>query len=237
MGFIKGVGIGALAMYFLDPDRGPRRRAKVRDQWNHMTNMKRNTFDVMKRDFTNRARGLMHEAQARFKAEHPSDDIVIERIRSTMGHTVSHPGALRINANNGRVTLQGDILASEVEDLIHCVRSVRGVTGVDNQLDVHRSAEGVSSLQGGASRPEADRMTPAAAMVVGTAGLLLTLYGLGRRGIVGTTLGFVGTTLLAKSFGDTEHRFEPVHREPMQQPKRSSNGSHREEATVGEEQF
>jgi hypothetical protein len=65
--FLEGIGIGALAMYFADPDRGARRRAMVRDQAVHQVSSKRDALNVMTRDFANRARGIQSEFSNRFE--------------------------------------------------------------------------------------------------------------------------------------------------------------------------
>lgn len=42
----------------------------------------------------------------------------------------------------------GPALAAEADELLRAVSSVRGVAGVDNQLEIHERAGGVSSLRG-----------------------------------------------------------------------------------------
>jgi osmotically-inducible protein OsmY len=69
-------------------------------------------------------------------------------VRAAIGHRVSHPGAIQVDAHNGTVVLSGPILAREVDDLIGAVESVRGVASVEGHLDIHDSAESISALQG-----------------------------------------------------------------------------------------
>jgi uncharacterized membrane protein len=43
----------------------------------------------------------------------------------------------------------------------------------------------------------------------------LTLYGMARRGPMGTIVGGIGTSLIAKAFADTDNRQTRVTRQPM----------------------
>lgn len=61
--FLGGLGLGALFMYLTDPDSGRRRRALIRDQYDHATRMVRDGAEGMVRDATNRASGLLTRAR------------------------------------------------------------------------------------------------------------------------------------------------------------------------------
>jgi len=207
---IGGLGAGALAMYFYDPQKGRRRRNEVRDKFNAVLNAKLEAKEVMLRDASNRVRGIAATARARFKKTSPEDSQLVARIRSEMGHIISHPGPIEVQASKGRVRLNGPILAAEVDDLIGCVWQIPGVESIEHQLQVHETAEGISALQGSCERPDQrpdlfrENWAPATSLAVGIAGGMLAVYGLARRGVVGTTLGAVGMGLLAKSLRDTE---------------------------------
>ena len=56
--FLAGVGTGAALMYFLDPDRGGRRRALVRDKAVGLTNDAREAISATSADLSNRAYGV-----------------------------------------------------------------------------------------------------------------------------------------------------------------------------------
>jgi hypothetical protein len=150
--FLTGASLGAGFMYFLDPNVGNRRRALVRDQVNHFINQAGDAIDVTVRDFQNRMTGIMAEARAcaaDYSGEQPSDEVLAARVRSKLGRHVSHPSAIEVAARDGVVTLSGPILSREVPNLIRAVESVRGVQGVENQLDEHQTAGNISALQGG----------------------------------------------------------------------------------------
>ncbi|TFW05385.1 YtxH domain-containing protein [Oxalobacteraceae bacterium OM1] len=56
-----GFALGALAMYMLDPDRGTRRRALVRDKLTSAASSARDTLDSQSKQLADRARGLSAE--------------------------------------------------------------------------------------------------------------------------------------------------------------------------------
>ena len=145
---LGGAALGAGVMYMLDPDRGTRRRALCRDQLMSAGNKTGMYAGKLSRDLRNRAQGLVAETRARFRHEEVSDDVLVSRVKAELGRHAVHHRALEITAKDGRVTLRGPALSAEADELISAVSSVRGVAGVDNQLEIHEQAGGVSSLQG-----------------------------------------------------------------------------------------
>jgi uncharacterized membrane protein len=193
--FLGGIGLGAGLMYIFDPDRGRRRRATARDAARHIVNAIDDAVGKTSRDLSNRAQGLVAELDSIFRCEEADDDVVAERIRSKFGRTVSHPHAIHVDVNQGRVTLSGQILASEVDQLLNRVWSVRGVTGVENRLEAHGQPGDVSSLQGGIPRrgetPELmqSNWSPAIRFLAGIGGGALTLYGARRKDFFSAAVG------------------------------------------------
>lgn len=60
---LAALGIGALAMYFLDPVSGPRRRALLRDKMTHYRREATQYAESTAKDLRNRAQGLVAETQ------------------------------------------------------------------------------------------------------------------------------------------------------------------------------
>jgi osmotically-inducible protein OsmY len=145
---LGGLGLGAALMYVLDPQRGKRRRALVRDKAVHAAHKTSDTLEARSRNFRNRARGVAAEVKAMTGGEEVSDAVLEERVRAEIGRAVSNPGAIEVSAIRGSVMLSGAALANELDELLSTVRSVRGVDDVENQLRVYETPGDVPSLQG-----------------------------------------------------------------------------------------
>jgi CBS domain-containing protein len=72
--FLAGLGSGAALMYFLDPERGRRRRALVSDQVTSLANDAQDMIGKTQRDLTNRAQGLWHETKKAVIGDAKSSD-------------------------------------------------------------------------------------------------------------------------------------------------------------------
>lgn len=210
--FLGGAAIGALAMYMLDPDRGRSRRALVKDKTVRLMHVKREAFGKMARDIKNHTQGLMHDAQAIFKGDDAEDEVVAERVRSKIGRSIRHPGAVEVEISGGTAHLRGLALASEIQDLIRCVEHVRGVNRVVNEVEVHSSPDGISALQGNGKAGRhgldvfSEHWKPRTSLVMGVAGGALAFYGAARKDRTGAALGAVGLSLLVRSFQEMEGR-------------------------------
>src|SRR5262249_19535958 len=145
--FLLGAAAAAGLMYLCDPKEGNRRRALLRDKLTHLSRVAGQKREGAAQDIGNRLHGLVAEARGRLRNEQGSDDILIERVRSHMGHVVSHPSAISVSAQDGRVTLSGAVLAVEAKRLLTSTASVRGVKGVKDQLQMHERAESIPGLQ------------------------------------------------------------------------------------------
>ena len=208
-GLLLGAGLGAAAMFLLDPARGRRRRALVRDKLALMTRKTGDCIEVTTRDVTNRTRGLISELKSRLSSEQPDDAVLVDRVRSKLGRVVSHPAAINVTAQNGIVTLGGPVLAAEVPHLLSCAKWTAGVQEVINNLDVHEEAENHPALQGGRERTGGrfallqENWSPTARLLAGTAGASLAVYGAVRRNALGAGLGTAGLLLMTRGITNT----------------------------------
>jgi osmotically-inducible protein OsmY len=150
--FIGGILAGIGLAYLLDPDRGARRRALVRDKAASAGRRLADELDATTRDLRNRAKGRAAELGAKFKRQKVDDETLHERVRSAIGRVLSHPGGVDVDVLEGRVTLRGPVLADERDELITTVRGVRGVADVIDQTTAHSAANGVPALQGEGTR-------------------------------------------------------------------------------------
>ena len=199
---VGGAALGAAAMFMLDPDKGKRRRALARDKATSVVADTRDLFGVARRDAAHRFDGLRARARRLFTDNPVPDDLqLIERVRARMGRLVSHPHAIQVGAYRGRVTLSGPVLEYEVRRLLDAVRSIWGVSEVENRLVVYDSPESISSLQGGTEAREEESLhphehwPPAVRVAALAGGTLLSLYGMRERSPAGWLLLGAGLAL------------------------------------------
>src|SRR5215207_10566308 len=172
---LAAVGLGATAMYFLDPQRGRRRRHVMSDKFVHAAKEARGAVGSTSRDLQNRAEGLAAVAR-RLRRDRTDDEVLVERVRAALGRSVSHPGAIDVSAAQGRVTLRGQVLAGEADDLVASVARVRGTRDVVDDLERHELAGDVPALQGEGHLAESkfelmqENWTPAARLLAGVTG-------------------------------------------------------------------
>jgi hypothetical protein len=153
---LTGLSLGAGLMYFLDPDRGGRRRALVRDKLARARRVGGDAVGAASRDFAHRATGAAARLRGVLQRETVVDDsVLVERVRATLGRVVSHPHAIRVEASGDNVTLRGPVLRAEVEPLLKAVRRVPGVRQVISELEEHEQPGNIPALQGGSARPGA----------------------------------------------------------------------------------
>ncbi|HYZ90259.1 MAG TPA: BON domain-containing protein [Myxococcales bacterium] len=202
---LGGFVLGATVARLLDPRSGARRRAQVLQKGVHTTHEAADFTGKSLRDLRNRSRGIWH---AIFGPRGPVDDaVLVERVRSKLGRVSSHPGAIEVSVSDGCVELRGPVLAVEHRQVIDAVACVRGVSRVDDDLQLHQQPD-VPALQGGAARPIPrlkllqENWAPGMRLVVGSAGAALIAWGAARRGIFGVSTGGIGALLLARSIAN-----------------------------------
>jgi len=202
---IAGAGIGAGCMFLMDPDRGRARRALLRDKTGSAYGEVRASVDSAQADLANRAKGLVAKAKSLVQHEPVEDDQLVARVRAKVGRLVSHPHAIDVTAQHGRITVSGDVLEQEAEGLLSGVGAIRGVSAVCDHLLRHRDAASVASLQGGREQPAERQQVwrhdwpPALRVLAGVAGGALGAYGLFNcnRAVKAVALPF-GVGLLAR---------------------------------------
>ena len=66
LAIMSGLGVGAALMYLFDPEEGNRRRAVLRDKAMSVSNKAQDALGGRAQDFSNRAKGMLHEAKSTF---------------------------------------------------------------------------------------------------------------------------------------------------------------------------
>lgn len=202
---------GAALMYLLDPSRGRTRRAKLRDKATSAYSDTAHFADKVQRDLQNRAKGTVASMRSRMSHEDEISDQKLEaRVRTNLGRITSHPHAIHVTAQHGRITLDGSILAQELSRVMSAARSVRGVTEVESRLHVYEEPAGVPELQGGVERRGQrsefmqSNWSPAARLMAGAVGGGMVLYGMRSKGRVAKAAAAVGAGLLTRGVSNKE---------------------------------
>ena len=121
-------------MYFLDPDRGTRRRHVAADKARRGLRVTGRELHDAAENAKNHAKGSVVELSHRMREHGVDDATLVERVRAELGHHVERARAIHVSAENGRVTLTGAVPFDEIERAARTAASVRGVQEVDNQL-------------------------------------------------------------------------------------------------------
>jgi len=174
---IVGLAAGTVAMYYLDPEMGRRRRALAIDQMEALSHHAGDLAEVYRKRTVHRLEGWLAAARQLNQAgEIPEDDQLRERIRARLGHMVSHPRAIQVKVDQGDVTLSGKILTHEVERMLSAIARLAGVRKVDQELSVYPEAGNIPELQGsgipGAGKTKFRPALPFVALMVPVAMLL-----------------------------------------------------------------
>jgi uncharacterized membrane protein len=195
---------GMLLMYLFDPELGRRRRAQAADQIRSLSARASALSDEAARDAANRGRGIVATARAWLRSEPVAAQTLEERVRACIGHAVSNPHAVEVQAGeDGSVVLSGPILKSDQSRLMAAVWRVRGVEKVESRLQLYDEPGNVPALQGAVNRPEreGEDWPPSLRVAGSVAGALVALAGLAYRPLrlFGPLL---GSLLLARSISN-----------------------------------
>jgi uncharacterized membrane protein len=190
-------------MFLLDPHRGRRRRAIMRDKAISAMKHSGDGLNRAARDIGNRARGSAMVIRTRWSGDAVDDDVLVARVRSHFGRAVLHPGAIQVTAAQGCVHLSGTVLRAELEPLLRAVSTTPGVREIRHDLDIHNQAD-VPELQGGRVRHLRQGWPPGVRLLTGIAGGALAIFGLSRRGPLGIAAGVIGTGLATRAVANAD---------------------------------
>lgn len=129
---------GALAMYYLDPELGERRRALLAD-------LVRSGLPGGDRHARSRiSRRSYHRVT---QADPRTDAELRARVQDLLGRAASFPGAIQVDVENGTVRLSGRVLSKERDALLHQVQQTPGLQKLVNAMSSHDSAQEIASRQ------------------------------------------------------------------------------------------
>jgi uncharacterized membrane protein len=207
---IAGAAVGATATAFVDW-RGARRRGELGQRARHAVKEVEGFGGKAARDLAHRSRGRLASLASLFRHDEPSPEVLVERVRASLGRLTSHPSAIEVQAREqGVVQLSGPVLAAEADHVVKGVGRVRGVHEIVDRLERHETPGRVPSLQGGAGRPAAApellqrSWAPGTRAVALVCGASAATWGVRRRGIVGLVAGGAGLLLAARAVSNLE---------------------------------
>jgi hypothetical protein len=206
-----GVALGATAAVLLDPRAGARRRGQVRQKAMHAGKVAESFGEKAVRDLEHRSRGFLASLSSSMRSEEPSPEILVERVRARLGRLTSHPSAIEVAVRDGGVVeVRGPVLGQEANRVIRGLARVRGVREVMDRLERHDRADGISRLEGGARPPRLApefmqrHWTPGIRALGLACGTALGVWGLRRRGALGTSAGGLGILLAGRAATNRE---------------------------------
>ncbi|NNU42082.1 BON domain-containing protein [Ramlibacter montanisoli] len=135
---LGALAAGALAMYYLDPELGARRRALLAD-------LLRSGLPGERRQAAARSRQARRAYLRATHADPRSDAELRDRIQQRLGRMVSHPGAISVDVDNGVVRLSGGVLAKERDDLLAQVHEMPGVQKLVNAMTAHDNPQEIAA--------------------------------------------------------------------------------------------
>lgn len=141
---ITGLGLGWLAAWFLDPQRGHSRRALTRDRWLGRLRRLRRRAERFGRGVGAHAYGLVQRAtHLRERSKGDVDDVTLARkVETEIFRPADVPkGRINVNAENGKIVLRGELDSFElIERLVEQTRKVHGVKAVESLLHTPRES-------------------------------------------------------------------------------------------------
>ncbi len=207
---LGGMGLGAGLTYWTDPRSGRRRRAVAHDKALHTLHEVESAAHLIARDLAQRSRGFLFKFRGRVRHEEVDDKTLEARVRSALGRVCSHPHAIQVGVEQGRVRLAGVILQSEHPRVIARIARVPGLVGLVDELEVHARPGSHPALQCDSQRPGErpeflqHHWSPTARFVAGLGGASLLTWGLSRRGIPGLVSALLGGLLTLRGITNIE---------------------------------
>ena len=130
-----GLGAGAGAMYFLDPQRGKKRRAIAQAKLQRATRMAQAALEVTSQDLQHRVEGARSKITRVFQSQGEVNPEILEsRVRAKMGHIIARPHSIHVATKGHVIRLSGEVHPSDIEPLLNAVRKVPGVLDVEDAL-------------------------------------------------------------------------------------------------------
>jgi hypothetical protein len=191
---IGGLALGTGLVYFLNPQRGARRRHRARRRLGEAWREGRHGVERASAG----AQTLLDRARFRLQSQPHSDQVLEERIRAKLRRLLTYPRAVEVRVRNGRVHLEGPVLASEIDRVLERVGALTGVEVLEDRLSiVERRGDPFAPSRRRRVRNTVARVSGSTATraVLGASGGALAVLGLRRRAALPAAAGLLGLAL------------------------------------------
>lgn len=196
---LGGVLLGAAAAYFLDPQSGADRRRQAGESLGEVTRAAE--------EGVARILGVSHPAET--TAEPPveqdplklflegrvDDRRLVERVQAALRHLSRHPEAIQVTARDGVVSLEGEVLETEVTDVLFGVRRVPGLSRLESRM------RAVPSIGGEEQTLVQVDVSPAGAAAARALAGITAVATLHRRNLLGITVAVAAGLAVARAAG------------------------------------
>jgi hypothetical protein len=135
LGTVGAFLAGALAMYYLDPELGERRRALLAE-------LVKSGLPGGQR--SRRSASVRRSYHRLTQADPRSDAELRARVQELLGRAASFPGAIQVDVEDGSVRLSGRVLAQERDALLQQVLQTPGLQKLVNAMTSHDSPQQVA---------------------------------------------------------------------------------------------
>jgi len=135
--FTVGAGVGALLLYYFDPQNGKRRRHVTRDRTLAFFRHGARHAERAGRGVAANASGVAQKVQHLREEPKDYDDATLaHKVETEIFRDADVPkGQINVNAQNGVVQLRGEVPSEDMlETLAERAREVQGVVDVENLL-------------------------------------------------------------------------------------------------------
>jgi osmotically-inducible protein OsmY len=142
IGTLFWIAVGAAGMYFLDPERGTRRRNMARDRLTATARDVQREAEQRARYAASTAEGVAQKVQHDLSTSASNavaaldDNTLAQKVESELFRDPSiDKGKINVNVENGVVVLRGEVAhPEEINSIEERVRRMQGVQTVDNKL-------------------------------------------------------------------------------------------------------
>jgi HSP20 family molecular chaperone IbpA len=135
---VIGGAIGAGIAYFLDPELGPGRRARLQNQFEATLSRGKSELDRAARQLQGRAQGAVAQLQAA-AAPAPEDDLtLLSRVESVLHAVPGFPrSTVEAEVVDGRLILRGEVdSADQAREIVQAASQIRNIAAVESLLQV-----------------------------------------------------------------------------------------------------